>query len=259
MSKKKSIEDRLDAIEAKLNDTNQTTHILAIQDKSGSMWSRQKETISGYNEYLEDLQSDKADEAFLTQVQFNRNYYVIEEETPIQDAEPLNESTYSPSGGTALLDAVGRAITTLRRTLSKDERAFVIIMTDGEENSSSEYTRADIKSLIKSCEREGNWTFTFLGAGQDSWAGGDMLGLRRNQQVHYGGNAHNHTLAFAGLTATTRGYRGGQSASVMDAGAEVSNLMAKDGAEVELETSGDTNEAKSNKKLSSKSGEKSSK
>lgn len=242
MSKKTTL-DALEERVAKLEDDGvkgikRVSRILIIQDTSGSMWSRRDETISGYNEYLEDLKNDDADEAYLTLIQFNVNYYVIEEETPINRAKNLTKSKYYPEGGTALLDAVGRGITELQNQLKDDERAFVIIMTDGLENRSKEYSKSAVQSLIRSCEREGNWTFTFLGAGQESWSGQSMLGLRRNQAAFYGNDAHSHQVAFASLASTTRSYRGGMQGQMVAPGATVSNLMAEEGASVQLENEG---------------------
>lgn len=231
---KKSLEDRIDAIEAKIG-TKKTTRILVIQDRSGSMIDRIPETISGYNEYVNDLASDDSDTAYLTLVQFDDRYEVKEESTPIKSVKTLNTETFVPRGMTALLDAVGKGITEFKRTLKDGDRAFVVIMTDGGENSSREWSTTTVTDLIRGCEDAGNWTFTFLGAGQDSWGGAQRLGLNRNQAAFYGAGAHNHSVAFAGLTKTTRSYRGGQSAAMASTGATVSGLMAEDGAEVELE------------------------
>lgn len=232
-----TLEQRVSALEQKIGgDEDQVTRILVVQDRSGSMGSRVEETITGFNEYLEDLAGDDSDEAYLTLIQFNTTYTVVEESTPVDEVEPLTDKTYKPSGGTALLDAVGRGITDLQDELEDDERALVIIMTDGMENSSREYSADAVKKLIKRCECKGNWTFVFLGASQDSWTGGDLLGLRKNQTVFYGGDAHSHGLAFASLSGTTRGYRGGQSASLSDMGAATADNLAKEGGSVKKET-----------------------
>lgn len=255
---KKSIEERLEFVEDALRTRDTlTTRVLVIQDRSGSMGSRIPQTISGYNEYVGDLANDKSDEAFLTLVQFDDRYEVKEESTPVAKVKSLDEDTFVPRGMTALLDAVGKGITEFKRTLGKDDRAFVVIMTDGGENSSREWTSRQVSDLIRECEDTERFTFVFLGAGQDSWSGGQLLGLRRNQSSFYGENANDHKVAFASLSSTTRSYRG-SGAMVMDsAGATVSNLMAEGGAEVELEDASSTsvkNTDKSSEKSSTTGG-----
>lgn len=232
----KTIEERLAAIEAKLG-TTQTTRVLVIQDRSGSMEDRITETISGYNEYVKTLKDDDSDEAFLTLVQFDDRYEVKEDNTPVSKVEDLSESTYVPRGMTALLDAVGRGVTTLKDKLGKNERALVVIMTDGIENYSKEWTRTKVTELIRSCEDIGRWTFVFLGAGQDAWQGGDLLGLRRAQTVHYGEDAHSHGIAYASLGTMTSQLRGGVAPAMANSGTVASLDMAEKGGTVNLETS----------------------
>lgn len=248
---KKSIDERLAYVEdaLRVGDTL-TTRVLVIQDRSGSMGSRIPQTISGYNEYIGDLANDNSDEAFLTLVQFDDRYEVKEESTPVAKVNPLDEETFVPRGMTALLDAVGRGITEFKRTLGKDDRAFVVIMTDGGENNSREWTSHQVSDLIRECEDTGHFTFIFLGAGQDSWSGGQLLGLRRNQAAFYGAGAHNHAKAFSSLTSTTRRYRGSGEMAMAAPGATVSSLMANEGAEVELETNSTTGKEESDKKSS---------
>lgn len=230
----KSIEERLAALESKVG-TTLTTRILVIQDRSGSMQDRISQTISGYNEYVGDLAKDDSDEAFLTLVQFDDRYEVKEESTPVAKVSSLNTDTFVPRGMTALLDAVGKGVTEFKRTINKGDRAFVVIMTDGGENASREWSSHQVSDLIRKCEDEGNFTFTFLGAGQDSWSGGQLLGLRRNQASFYGAGGHDHQVAFASLGNMSRSYRGQSAMSVENTGATISNLMAEEGAEVELE------------------------
>lgn len=242
--------DRLDRIEEHLGINKPTaTRILIIQDKSGSMYSRRDETISGFNEYVESLQRDDSDEAFLTLIQFDTRYQVVEESKPVKDVKSLTRETYAPNGGTALLDAVGKGLNSLKKELKKGERALVVIMTDGMENSSSEYSRDAIKKMISDLEEKGNYTFIFMGAGTDSWSGGELLGLRRTQTVWYGQDSFSHGVGYRGLAATTSGLRSGTSMSNSEIGTMTSEAMSELGADVELE------QEKSSKDSDDQSGE----
>src|ERR1700692_92901 len=80
---------------------------------------------------------------------------------------------YVPRGNTPLYDAIGECI---RRTDPKGRAAIVLVITDGEENASSEFTRESVKTLLKEKESEG-WTFAFLGADIDSYAVGGSVGV----------------------------------------------------------------------------------
>lgn len=51
----------------------------------------------------------------------------------------------------------------------------MLIMTDGEENSSREYSLQTLRAAIQQKEQEGGWTFTYMGANPDDWK--DRVGL----------------------------------------------------------------------------------
>ena len=84
---------------------------------------------------------------------------------------------------TALLDAVGRAINETGERLAKlDEKdrpglVVFVVMTDGLENSSSEFTKPQIKEMIERQQRQYQWHFTFLGANQDAFAEAAAMGI----------------------------------------------------------------------------------
>lgn len=233
-TKSKAIEDRLAALEAKV-DTKQITRALVIQDKSSSMGGRVKQTIDGYNEYISSLKDDDSDELFLTLVQFDHEYSVVEDGTPIDKVEPLDHKRYQVRGSTAMLDAIGRGINGIKNDMDKGDRALVVIMTDGEENSSTEFDTKAINKLIDKCEKDGNWSFVFLGAGRDAWQGGQSIGLRRGQSVFYGEDGHSHETAYAGLSGMTSSLRSSNVTAMASTGASISNIMSEKGADVELE------------------------
>lgn len=229
-----SIDKRLERIEEKLGiDTKKTTRIAVVQDKSSSMGLRQDATISGFNEYVSDLVKDDSDEAFLTLIQFDTRYRVELEDVPVAKVPELDKDSYMPNGMTALYDAVGRAINELKRNLNDGDRALVVIMTDGQENSSREFSATQIRELIKDCENEGNWTFVYLGAGKEAWSGGMNLGIKQDQHVLYGGDAQSHKASYAGLSAGTRMLRSSSSMSHAALGNEAKKTMDDLGANVQ--------------------------
>lgn len=155
-----------------------------VLDKSGSMSSVQESTISAVNEYVKSLASDgKADYSFmLTTFDTTVSKGVAQ---PIKEVQPLTKTTYRPDGCTALYDAVCSSINALKSTAKKTQKVLTVVMTDGGENSSKEYTQAQLKALIAECEKEGNWTFVFLGANQDSWATAQAFGFAKQNVADF--------------------------------------------------------------------------
>lgn len=118
-----------------------------------------------------------------------------------------------PRGMTALHDAVVRASTefgTSLAALPEDERpgtVLVTIITDGQENSSRESTKADVKALITAQQDTYNWEFVFLGANQDAVLAGQSFGLRSGASLTYDASAagiQNATTQLSNYVGTTR-------------------------------------------------------
>ena len=131
------------------------THITVILDRSGSMQSMTQATIAGTNEFLAAQQATMDDHgqpipATFTLVLFDHEYLPIYQRVDIQTARPLTLETYVPRGNTALLDAIGRTIDDLGADLAatpeadRPSKVIIAILTDGEENSSTRYSMADI-------------------------------------------------------------------------------------------------------------------
>jgi len=166
------------------------TEILIILDRSGSMDSVRADTIGGFNSFLAD-QKKLGDQAFLTLVQFDDQYEKLYEGRPLADAPPLDDQTFKPRGSTALLDAIGRTIHEQGARFSKapehlkPSQVIVAIMTDGFENASHEFDRAQVFGLISQQRDQWGWVFYFLGANQDAIAEAGRLGLAAGQALNY--------------------------------------------------------------------------
>lgn len=158
------------------------TEIVFILDQSGSMWGLRDDTIGGYNTYVED-QKKHDGEAFLTTVLFDDHYVLLHDHVNIQDVKPITHDEYQPYGTTALMDAVGKTINYVGQRLSntpEEERpahVIFVITTDGYENASCEYTRAQVKQMIEHQQEKYSWQFIFVGAGIDAYAEAESIGL----------------------------------------------------------------------------------
>ncbi len=183
----------------KTEDTTQdeTIQIVFILDKSASMSSVKSDTIRGYNAFLQE-QKELPGDADFTLVQFSTGVDNTYTSVPIVDANELTELTYRPSGWTALYDAIGAGI----EAVQGSSKVLVAILTDGEENRSTEYTGTRIKELIKEKTAAG-WEFVFLAANQDAFATGSGLGFSRSMCQDYTADAVGTRKAFATLGATT--------------------------------------------------------
>lgn len=157
------------------------THILCVLDRSGSMYPLVSDTIGGYNGWLKTTKK-----AFRgLDVAYTLHLFDDRHETPqvaaeLADVPNLDRSTQLARGSTALLDAIGFAVGDLKQQMAKQDRALVLIVTDGHENASREYTQKQIKKLLGGLDKADNWTIDYLGANQDAFTVGQGLGMHVN-------------------------------------------------------------------------------
>ena len=179
--------------------------IVCILDSSGSMHSVKQETIDGFNSFLE-TQKEMKDNATLSLIQFNSIYNVTYKNKSIKKAPLLNNLTYTPGSFTALNDAIGRTLVTLKAESGITDEIIVCILTDGLENFSKEFSRKDVQSLVKECEQEYGWVFIYLGANQDAFAESEKYGMDATNSFTYNQTTEGMDLVFnkvLGETVTT--------------------------------------------------------
>ena len=148
------------------------TDLIVILDRSGSMSGIRTDVMGGFDQMMKE-QAALEGTCNVTLVQFDG----IEVETvctgvPVSDMEPLQ---LSPRSNTPLLDAVGQTVARMDDEYGKmdetkrPEQVLVLIITDGQENASVEFTLPDIRKLIEEHENRG-WVFSYLGANVDAFA-----------------------------------------------------------------------------------------
>ena len=161
---------------------NEWTEIVCILDRSGSMGHLAADTIGGFNAFV-DRQKAVPGRARLTVVLFDDEYEVPLEHIDIVNAPLLDERSYYVRGSTALLDAVGKAVNSLRGRIQGQDPAerpsqvVVLVMTDGEENASREYDAIQIKALVEETQSEG-WEYVFIGANIDAFGTAGEMSMR---------------------------------------------------------------------------------
>jgi hypothetical protein len=155
------------------------TDLTIIIDRSGSMDSCATEASNGINQLIED-QKKQSGECLATLVQFDTSYEFVHKGIQIVN---VPKYTLVPRGMTALFDAVGRSINEAGDRLAKmreeDRPGLVVfvIVTDGLENSSHEFTGDQIRAMIERQQKDYNWKFTYLGANQDAFAAASNIGI----------------------------------------------------------------------------------
>ena len=187
------------------------TEVLFVIDGSGSMASKANDVRGGFNTYVEELRKDKKGDYSLSATVFNTNVFPLFSQKDLKDVPELSNANYVPGGGTALYDAIGAALDEVKdvstkfcsvcgtkrnnghkfcaqcgEKLSNEKSVYLlIIMTDGEENSSKTYRKHHIVQKIKDKEAQGNWTVVYLGANQDAMAEGTAMGIQPGNTLTY--------------------------------------------------------------------------
>ncbi len=151
--------------------------IVFLLDRSGSMGGMEEDTIGGYNSYLKEQRKNNV---LVTTVLFDDKYEILHQRKHIKNVSDLTKNDYYVRGCTALLDAIGKTINLMDR--DKAKKVIFIITTDGLENASKEYSKEQIKKMIK---KHDNWEFMYIGADIDSYSEGMSIGIKTSNISNY--------------------------------------------------------------------------
>lgn len=145
-------------------------HVCFIIDESGSMAGTESDIIGGFKKVIDEQKAIKNGKCAVSLYKFDSNVTELYVGKDVNEVKYLDENTYRPGGCTAMNDAIGTAIDNIGKWLNdmdeneRPEKNLIVIMTDGEENSSVEYSFDKVKDMIKHQEEKYNWTFMYLGA-----------------------------------------------------------------------------------------------
>ena len=193
---------------SQLINKNSFLSIRVVLDRSGSMQSCKVVTIDALNTYLKELKKEKIWNASLTLSTFDSISIDIPiSRRPIKRLRKFSLDLLQPRGGTPLFDAIGLAIHDLEQIKeSTDENKVLVIVTDGYENASREYTSENISSKIKEKEEAG-WLIIYLGADHDAFKQSNSLNFDRERSMRY--SKEDSVDAFRAVTRTTLDYSRG--------------------------------------------------
>lgn len=188
------------------------TELVFILDKSGSMSDLETDTIGGYNAMLEKQKAVEG-ECYITTVLFDNNYELLHDRIDIRAVSPITEKEYQVGGSTALLDAIGRTIHKISNAQKhtadgyRAEKVLFVIITDGEENSSREYSAEKIKALIEQQKKNYGWEFIFLGANIDAVETAGRFGISANRAQNYHADREGVELNFRVMSEAVKTFR----------------------------------------------------
>ena len=190
------------------------TDITIVLDRSGSMADVAADTIGGFNRFLADQQAAPG-EATFTLHQFDDQYETVYDGVAIKDVKPLTDKTFVPRGNTALNDATGRSIINTGARLEKlpeserPKKVVFVIITDGMENASKEYTLEKVNEMIKHQKEKYLWEFVFIGAEQNAVESGGAMGISSTHSLSNAKNSAGTQALYASASSNLRKFRAG--------------------------------------------------
>jgi ADP-ribosylglycohydrolase len=178
-------------------------------DRSGSMRPIVDFVVSGMDEFFAGQRAEAGD-ATVTVVQFDDQapHDVIVDCQPIATVSSI-EGRFQPRGMTPLFDAIARLLDRAERHGGDDADQLVVILTDGHENASVEWTHQRLFRRIRQLSQRG-WTFVFLGANQDSYAVGGQMAMPAGNVSNFRPDRMGVSATYAGLDRTVREWRAKQ-------------------------------------------------
>jgi hypothetical protein len=221
------------------------TEVIFCIDGSGSMGSKATDVRGGFNTYVDELKKDKDGQYSLSAVVFNTSVFPLFTQKELKEVPELTDKNYVPGGGTALYDAIGAALDEVKDSTANycvhcgkkrgsshkfcatcgneltngKSKYLLIVMTDGEENSSLKYRKHHIVQKIKDKEGQGNWTVVYLGANQDAMAEGTAMGASAGNTLTY--RVADTKTYYSALATSTANFAGGQSLNSTSFGMDV--------------------------------------
>ena len=156
-----------------------TARVVCILDQTGSMSSCLEDTIGGFNTFLKEQKAQKGELKFSLTLFNSCEIEKRHVDEDIQKVKRLTKKNYVPACCTPLWDAVGQTISEL-----KDKKdILVMILTDGLENASKEYTSKAVKKLMGEREKKRGWKFIYLGVGLDDFGDADRININVNMRA----------------------------------------------------------------------------
>lgn len=173
-----------------MKNENNLCELVFIIDKSGSMSGLEGDTIGGFNSMIKQQKAEKG-KCLVSTVLFDTYCSVLHDRVNIRRVKFMKAKDYIPGGCTALLDAVGGAIHhigNIHKYARKEDipsKTLFVIITDGMENASHNYTCDKVKKMIERQKEKYGWEFIFLGANIDALTTAKGFGIEEEFATNY--------------------------------------------------------------------------
>lgn len=184
-------------------------HVCFVIDESGSMTGSESDVIGGFKKVIDDQKALKEGSCAVSLFKFATKVEEVYRGKDVNDVEYLDEHTYKPGGCTAMNNGIGTAIDRIGKWLDgmkeedKPEKNLIVIMTDGMENASKEYTGKQVRDMIKHQEEKYSWTFMYLGTDITDAKAAVDLGISNRGYSDRG----DLSLAYASISSVVSCYR----------------------------------------------------
>lgn len=188
---------------------NNITELVFILDRSGSMAGLESDTIGGFNAMIE-KQRNVEGECYVSTVLFDNTSEVLHDRVKLSDIKPMTEDDYTVRGCTALIDALGSAISHIgnihkyARSEDVPQNTMFVITTDGMENASSRYSSKQVKKMIQRQKSEYGWEFLFIGANIDAVETAKRYGIEKERAVNYNADKKGTKVVYDTLAKAVR-------------------------------------------------------
>lgn len=165
--------------------------ITIVLDRSGSMESIRNDVIGGLNSFIDSQRTNDVPTR-LTLNQFDDVFETVYEGRDVLSIPKFSRENFVPRGSTALHDAMGKSIFQTGERLAKlpeylrPNRVMMVIVTDGQENSSQYFTRDRVREMIDHQQSKYSWVFMYIGANQDAITEGANYCISSNNALKFG-------------------------------------------------------------------------
>ncbi len=191
---------------------NNTTELVFILDRSGSMAGLEADTIGGFNAMIEKQKKEEG-ECYVSTVLFDNESEVLHDRVKLSEIKPMTDREYTVRGCTALIDALGGAIHHIgnihkyARKEDVPEHTMFIITTDGMENASNRYSSEQVKRMIERQKTKYGWEFLFIGANIDAVGTARRYGIDEDRAVNYNADAEGTGILYESVACAVSSVR----------------------------------------------------
>ena len=179
-------------------------HVCFVIDSSGSMAGSEKDVVGGFKKTIEEQKAVKDGDCIVSLYEFASG---VKQVYLGKNLDEVKDIDYFVGGMTKLYDGIGTAIDDVGKWLAdmpEEERPsknLIVIITDGGENSSTEYSLKDVKDRIKEQTNKYSWDFIYLGNDLSDAKDANDIGIKYRGFTTKKKFYNNYDAISTGLTA----------------------------------------------------------